>query len=132
MALERFDIRRRQAELGRLLGLVPGAGASALNVVRLDSLRVSVELCYSFDPEELRTAIRREDVVVIVFVRSGQLPTHFDDVPHAVVVTGVEDDLASLNDPAFDAPTEIRWDDLVLAWDEQGNVFAVVTEKRPR
>ena len=111
MALERFGIRRTQWELGALLGLAAGAGVSATHVVRLGSMGVSVDLRVTYDPEELRAAIDQKGAVVIAFVRSGQLPTHKDDVPHAVVVTGVEGGLATLNDPAFDSPTIVRWDD---------------------
>lgn len=46
---------------------------------------------------------------------------------HAVVVTGLDDELIYLHDPYFpDAPKEVQRDEFLLAWLEQDYWYAVI------
>ncbi len=66
----------------------------------------------------------------IVFVRTGDLPYWGADVGHAVVVTGLHDDLVYLHDPAFNnAPQIVGLGDFGLAWLEAGEYYAVIRRK---
>jgi len=74
-------------------------------------------------------------VVVIVSVRTGELPYWEEDVPHAVVVVGIDTatEVAYVNDPAFEhAPIAVPVGDFVLAWDALGNRCAMIGRSTER
>lgn len=63
----------------------------------------------------------------IVFLRTGNLPYWDEDVPHAVVVVGIEDTTVYLHDPILDTgPTAVDIDTFLLAWAELDNYCATI------
>lgn len=126
MALAFMGIPVSQQELAQLLGHIPGAGAPARNILRLSRYGVSVLYQQNGTLEDLEREIRNGSVV-IAFVRTGDLPYWDEDVPHAVVVSGIEAGTLYLNDPSFQvAPIPVTEDDFILAWDEFGCLWAAV------
>ncbi len=126
MALASFGIQVPQEELAQLLSHIPGAGTPARNILRLSRYGVSVLYQQNGTPEDLEQEVRK-DSVVIVFVRTGELPYWEEDVPHAVVVSGMEAGILYLNDPSFhEAPIPVPEADFLLAWDEFGCQWAAV------
>ncbi len=68
---------------------------------------------------------------VILFVRTGDLPTWSVDTPHAVVVAGLEADTAYLFDPARPtAPDPVSIPALLLAWSHLDYVYTVLRPTR--
>lgn len=64
----------------------------------------------------------------IVFVLTGSLPHWSFNTPHAVVVVGMDDQVALVNDPAFgEAPQSVPLDAFLLAWAEFDNRYATIT-----
>ena len=58
-----------------------------------------------------------QSVPCILFLRTGELPYWQVDTAHAVVLVGLEADLAYLLDPAVETvPVEVSPGDLMLAW----------------
>ncbi len=100
-------------------------GTPASRVLRLSSLgyKVTYERA-SFG--HLRTHLAQQ-LPCIVFVRTAALPYWDEDVPHAVVVVGVEDRTVYLHDPALDVgPTAVDMDFFLLAWAELDNYCATL------
>jgi hypothetical protein len=63
----------------------------------------------------------------ILFVRTGELAYWDYDTPHAVVLVGLEEDVAFLLDPADErVPVEVPLGDLMLAWSHLGYTYAVI------
>ncbi len=63
----------------------------------------------------------------IVFVNTGELPYWDETVYHAVVLVGLDDTFAYLNDPAFEnAPQKVALGDFDLAWFEMGEEYAIL------
>lgn len=68
---------------------------------------------------------------VIVFIRTGELPTWSVDTPHAVVLAGIEIDTAFLFDPAKPfGPDQVPLAALLLAWSYLDYVYAVLRPTR--
>ncbi|MCX7854474.1 MAG: peptidase C39 family protein [Anaerolineae bacterium] len=102
-------------------------GAPARNILRLSRYGVSVLYQQNGTMEGLEREIRKGSVV-IAFVRTGDLPYWDEDVPHAVVISGIEAGVLYLHDPSFqEAPIPVTEDDFILAWDEFGGHWAAVT-----
>jgi hypothetical protein len=127
MALAHFGVAVSQQQIARRLGHVPGAGIPAPNIVRVAQYGVDVRHAEGGTLEDVRHAIDN-GAVVIVFVRTGELPYWEEDVPHAVMVVAVGTDVVYLDDPAFEnAPIPAPLGDFMLAWDEFGNQWAWVS-----
>jgi len=126
MALALWGISESQSEIAAQIGHIEGAGTAAKNITRLSALGVEVEWREHGTVGEFGQAIA-EDKVPVVFVRTGELPYWDQDVPHALVIVGVEADTVYVNDPAFEnAPIPIPVGDFELAWDEFGGQWAIV------
>lgn len=92
------------------------------------ALGFTVELAEGHDDLDLLYSYLNQALPVIVFVNTAELKSYWM-VPtfHAVVVTGLDDELIYLHDPYFaDAPKEVRRDEFLLAWLEQDYWHAVV------
>ena len=64
----------------------------------------------------------------IVFLKTEALPYWKTEHAHAVVLVGLSDDVAHVNDPAFDdAPQVIPLEHFLLAWSEFDYEYAVIT-----
>lgn len=101
-------------------------GTPASHVLRLSSLgyKVTYERA-SFG--HLRTYLAQQSPC-IVFVRTAALPYWDEDVPHAVVLVGIEKQTVYLLDPVLDTgPTAVDADSFLLAWAELDNYCATFT-----
>jgi hypothetical protein len=72
-------------------------GTPSSNIQRLT--RLGFEVSYGEgSTDSLRTWLA-QDCPVILFLRTGELPTWTVDTPHAVVLAGLHDDTAHIFDP---------------------------------
>jgi hypothetical protein len=75
---------------------------------------------------EVTTWLARQ-IPCILFVRTKDLPYWRVDTPHAVVLAGLESDVAYLFDPAVEtAPVTASLGDLMLAWSHSDYTFAAL------
>lgn len=128
MALEFLGVARTQRQIAALIGHIEGAGTPASHVARLSSWGINVRCLSEAKLNDLRRGFE-EGNAIIAFVRTGELPYWEEDVPHAVVVVGIDatTEIVYVNDPAFKrAPVAVPVGDFMLAWDALGNRCAVI------
>lgn len=126
MVLAGSGLALSQAELNRLFGLTP-VGVPLSRLQRLERYGVQVAIQRHGDLPDLHRAIEQR-IPPIVFIRTGSLPYWSEDTQHAVVVSGFDESYLWLNDPAFPAaPQKVLADELMLAWDEFDNAYALLT-----
>ena len=78
---------------------------------------------------DLRAALS-QGVPPIVLVYTGELPYWNLAAAHAVVLLGIENNWAVLNDPGVrQAAIRVSLDDLLLAWDEMANLYALLRKR---
>ncbi|MCQ3977962.1 MAG: hypothetical protein DPW09_31430 [Anaerolineae bacterium] len=66
----------------------------------------------------------------LAFIKTGELPYWEENVDHAVVVVGLDDQYIYLNDPAFPtAPVQVDRKEFELAWLEWDEKYAVVSPR---
>jgi ABC-type bacteriocin/lantibiotic exporter with double-glycine peptidase domain len=100
-------------------------GTPASRVRRLSSLGYQVTYEQT-TLDQLRVYLDRQ-VPCIVFLRTGGLPYWDEDVPHAVVLAGIEDTTVYLHDPAMDSgPTIVDLEAFLLAWSEMAYYCATI------
>lgn len=127
MALAFFGIQVSQEEIAHHLGHIPGAGTPARNILRLSQYGVKVQYYQEGSLAHLEESLRK-GAVAVAFVRTGELPYWEEDVPHAIVVVGVEAGVVYINDPSFEhAPVPVWEEDFLLAWEEFGCQWAVIS-----
>ena len=101
-------------------------GTPAPNVRYLESLGLSVTFG-QMSLSRLRGYLR-DGKPCIVFVQAGELPYSESEGSHAVVVVGLSEHVAYINDPAVNGgPQSVPLDHLMLAWSEFEYVCAVIT-----
>jgi ABC-type bacteriocin/lantibiotic exporter with double-glycine peptidase domain len=101
-------------------------GTPVSNIRYIESLSLSV----TFGPMSVARlhAHLREGTPCIVFVQAGELPYSESEGFHAIVVIGLSEQTAYVNDPALDTgPQAVPLDDLRLAWSEFEYEGAVIT-----
>jgi len=100
-------------------------GTPSFNVRNLEKLGVTVIYKQgSFD--ELYEHLSNERPC-IAFVKTGNLPYWDDNLAHAVVVSGLDDDYVYLNDPVLPyAPAQVARGDFDLAWLDWDELYAVL------
>ena len=125
MALAHLEIVVTQAELNHLLGLTP-AGVPISHLTRLERYGVQTQFKKGAT-EDLKRAIDR-DVPPIILVHTAQLPYWTIDIQHALLVSGYDEETFLLNDPAFTDPQRVPILELMLAWDEFDNRYALVVK----
>ena len=105
------------------------AGSYFSKIKKLEAdLGLVVELVQGNDDLDLFYRYLDQALPVIVFVNTAELKSYWT-VPtfHAVVVTGLDNELIYLHDPYFpDAPKEVQRDEFLLAWLEQDYWYAVI------
>ncbi|MCS6846244.1 MAG: hypothetical protein RMN52_00850 [Anaerolineae bacterium] len=74
---------------------------------------------------DLTDALSR-GVPPILSVFTGELPYWDVESLHALVLTGIQDEVAFVNDPAFPTPMRVGLSDMLLAWDERDNSVAFI------
>jgi ABC-type bacteriocin/lantibiotic exporter with double-glycine peptidase domain len=126
MVLAKLDVTVSEAKLNQIFELTP-LGVPLSKLVRLAQYGVKVAIYKNGTLEDLIQAIDQH-IPPIVFVRTGQLAYWQEDTQHALVVRGYDGPRLLLNDPAFpDAPKTVLADELMLAWDEFDNAYALIT-----
>lgn len=126
MLLHSLGVAVEQRQLNRLFDLVE-IGALFSHIQRVERYGVGVSLQVG-DEAALKAAID-QGIPPVIFVHTGQLTTYWqENVQHALVVVGYDDEHFYLNDPAFpDAPKEVAIDELMLAWLEFDYMYALIT-----
>lgn len=126
MVLADLGITISQAELNQLFELTP-LGIPLSRLKRLDQHGVNAAIHRNGTLDNLIQAID-QNIPPIVFIRTGQLSYWQEDTQHALVVRGYDGPHLLVNDPAFpDAPQTVLADELMLAWDEFDNAYALLT-----
>lgn len=114
MVLDYYGGRIAYLRLLKLLR-VTSLGAPSYNILALAELGLEV-VFKEGTLDELYDHLLHERPC-ITFVQSGDLPYWDQDLAHAVVVTGLDDDSVYLNDPAYgSAPVTVGRGDFSLAW----------------
>ncbi len=135
MVLASLSIRQDQAAIARALGTLPGVGTPISAVTKLatrirDLGTLNAVFFATGEPDELKQVLN-EGSAPILRVLTGQLPYWSEDTPHAVVLVDLDDNIATVNDPAFDEPQRVSFDELCLAWDDGGNTYVVIRSNAP-
>ncbi len=63
---------------------------------------------------------------LILAALTNQLPYWTETTQHALVLAGLDGDVATVHDPAFADPVQVNIGDVLLAWDEMGNSLALI------
>ncbi len=115
-------------KLRAILGVMPGYGAPASNVLRLQSLGIHVEYRQGTLATIHRCLLRAQPV--IAFVTTGQLQYWTYSTQHALLVVGMDDESVYLNDPHLTfGPIAVPIGEFDLAWLEQDEMYAVMTRQ---
>jgi len=127
MILASLDVTVTQDELNLLFDLTPmGVPLSRLTRLKKYNIQVSIRKTGSLD--DLHRSIDQNDPALI-FVHTGQLSYWGIATQHAVVIIGYDGPNLLINDPAFpDAPQSVDANELILAWDEFDNTYAILTK----
>lgn len=124
MVLGYLDDDVTEAHLAQVMGSY-WYGTPASRVRRLSSLGYQVTYEQT-TLDQLRVYLDRQ-VPCIVFLRTGALPYWDEDVPHAVVLAGIENTIVYLHDPAMDSgPTLVDLEAFLLAWSEMAYYCATI------
>ena len=125
MVLSYLDLHVEEAHINRLLRS-RSFGTPAYHIRFLESLGVSVTFG-SMSLPRLR-AYLQDGLPCIVFLDTGELSNWEFSAYHAVVVVGLAEDTAYLNDPACEeAPRAVPLDEFLLAWSEFDYECAIVS-----
>ncbi len=115
-----------EARLARVMGSY-WFGTPASHVLRLSSLGYLVT--YERTTFAQLCVYLARQVPCIVFLRTGGLPYWDEDVPHAVVVVGIEETMVHIHDPIFNTgPTAVDAMAFLLAWAEMDYYCATVEQ----
>lgn len=130
MVLAYYGIAYRYSRLLRLLRIQPhGTAFSALNA--LASLGVEVQIA-----QGSRSDLERRldsGIPPILFVNTGMLSYWTSETGHAVVLIGLDNEVAHLHDPAIAEPDKaISYVELEMAWIEQDQLYGVLVIDMPR
>lgn len=132
MVLTFFGVARSQVELAQQLGMIPGVGVPASRVARLASAEIAVERKIGSEAELLEAL--SNGIPPILEVMTGDLPYWTEDTSHVLLVAAVETEagerIAVVNDPAFDAPKRVQFENLLLAWDEKDNYVTLMRKSQ--
>jgi ABC-type bacteriocin/lantibiotic exporter with double-glycine peptidase domain len=125
MVLAYLGDERTENDLARVLKTRP-FGTQASNVRLLASLGYTVtygETSFT----QLREFVQ-QGIPPIVFIQTGALGYWSENVNHAVVLIGCDDERATVLDPAFDEPQNVPINAFLLAWSDFDYRFAVVSK----
>ena len=121
----------RSVAYGRLLRLLrikSELGTLASNVRRLEALKVEV-IFQPGDFDQLQDHLQQNQPC-IAFIHTRELSYWTDDVDHAVVVVGLDEQHIYVNDPAFPSgPLTVDRGEFDLAWLEWDEKYAVLTSR---
>lgn len=132
MVLAFYGIQRTQIDIAQQLEIYEGLGIPASRITRIASPRLDVTRRRG-EREDLLQALA-DGIPPIVEVATEYLTYWIDEsTAHVVVlaaITGDDDrEYAIVNDPAFNAPVRVAMDELLIAWTERQNYFAIIQRK---
>lgn len=114
-----------QADVARWLDTETEVGTLASHVLRLS--RYGFDVTYQEGPVADLEYWLGQNVPVILFLRTGELPYWTIDTPHAVVLAGLDVENAYLFDPDYEpAPVRVSIGDLMLAWSYSDYSYAII------
>lgn len=125
MVLAYLGQKMEEAQIAKLLRSQP-FGTPAPNIRYLESLGLPVT--YGQMSLSRLRAYLQKDIPCILFVQADELPYSASEGFHAIVVVGLSEQTAYVNDPALDmGPQSISLDYLQLAWSEFEYKGAIIT-----
>ncbi len=119
MVLAYWGLQRSEAEIGRILG-ARNFGTPSFAVKRLTQWGAQVLYCEWSIAQLLNSLAAQQPI--IAFLRTGFLDHWQQDVAHAVVLVGCEENQRFwLHDPALsNGPVPVSWNGTLAAWAEFG------------
>ena len=132
MLMAAQGIQREQTDLARLMGVRPRIGVAFPSVLRLAS-RVWRITCREGAEADLLRALG-DDVLPVLAVNTSQLPYWHSTTQHAIVLAEIDNNpnqnlherMAVVYDPAFFEPMHVSMGDVLMAWDEMDNFYALI------
>lgn len=116
MVLTYWGHETSEAKLARLMGAY-WYGTPLSRVSRLSSL--GFQVVYEQASLEQLRAYLAQRLPIIVFVRTGSLAYWNENVAHAVVVVGLDNEQIYLHDPSLDSgPNTVDIPSFMLAWSD--------------
>ncbi len=129
MILTHLSLQVAYERLLKLLQVRSGYGTPASNIRYLETLDLEVRYQSLGTFEDLYDNLSQGQPC-IAFIKAGELPYWEENVNHAVVVVGLDDQFIYFNDPAFPtAPVQIERQEFDLAWLEWDEKYVVVTPR---
>ncbi len=129
MVLAFWGIQREQVEIAKELGTIPNAGTPGSRLRRLQSPLIEITYGEGTLPD-LEAALTL-GIPPITLVYTGELPYWKIAFAHAVVVTGMDSDFITVNDPAQEeSAIQVTVADFQLAWDEMANLYSLLQRKQ--
>lgn len=128
MVLAYWGLEQDQRRLGKRLQTIDDAGTPASRVRLLASRRLAV----SYESGEWENLIEAlvQGIPPILFVNTRELSYWQEATAHALVLLGIEDNMAIVNDPDKKPPAiRVLVDELHLAWDDMANLYALIRKK---
>jgi hypothetical protein len=126
MVMADLGVTLSQVQLNQLFELTP-LGVPLSRLKRLAQHSVNVIIYRDGTLDDLVQAID-QNIPPIIFIRTSQLSYWREDTQHALVVSGYNGPHLLVNDPAFsEAPQSVLADEIMLAWDEFDNAYALLT-----
>jgi ABC-type bacteriocin/lantibiotic exporter with double-glycine peptidase domain len=124
MVLAYLGDERDEEAIARLLE-AEWYGVPASRVTRLSAWNYRVTYEQS-TLEQLRQLVAQH-IPIIIFLRTGALPGWTEDVAHAVVLVGLDADMAYMHDPIGDTgPTPVTLNAFLLAWSDMDYYCATI------
>lgn len=125
MVLTYLGVRVNYRQLLRLLQTQVGYGTPFSNIQTLTKMKVKIT--YKQGRLDDLWRFLQAGNPVLTPVQTRELPHWVEDVPHAVVVVGMDNQVVYINDPAFpNAPVSVPHGDFDLAWLEHNEYYAVL------
>ncbi len=125
MILDYIGRQVRYRRLFRILKIIRGAGTASFNVRNLEQLGYRV-LYQHGTLNQLRRHLEQNQPC-IAFIETGELPYWDENVSHAVVVVGIDEQHVYLHDPAYArSPIRVSIGDFDLAWLGHDELYAVI------
>ena len=132
MLMAAQGIQREQTDLARVMGVHPRIGAAFPNVLRLASRVWRITCREGAETDLLRTL--SDDVLPVLAVNTSQLPYWHNTTQNAIVLAEIDNSpnqnlherMAVVYDPAFSEPMCVSMGDVLMAWDEMDNFYALI------
>lgn len=128
MVLQSYGINRTQRQLAKLLGTESGIGTPFSHVIRLQQVKLTVELVRWQGIAKIQTALASNKLVIAAILTIPDLPGWEQlSTQHVVLVTNCDDQQITYHDPALSVgPTDVSLNAFWLAWTEMEEQAAIL------